>query len=187
MKKVVTLFLLLALVCVGTAAMAEYVPSKSTANMVTVGVKTEGAAANVAFTVTPSAKQAQTCQNEIAKLSAASSVEAYFGDVKTADGASVDMKALLGTSTLNVYEFMPVAVQNYETTYGKVEATFNFSTPYAVNEKVIVLVGIPDANGKIVWTALEGVGVAGGVQVAFDEAILQAIQSGDAVMAVVSK
>lgn len=188
MKKLVSLLLALVCLCSFCVAMAESVPSKSTADMVTVTIQAEGIPANAGFVLAPDDEAVEACQNEIAKLSAAANVETYFGEIKTPDGEAVVLKELLGTDTLNVFEFMPIIAENYQAAYGKVEATFQFSTPYALDEAVIVLIGIPNAaTGELEWIALEGVGVAGGVQIVFDEATLEAIQNGNAMMAIVSK
>lgn len=131
----------------------------------------------------------EACQNQIEKLAASASVEAYFGEVKDGDGNVISLKEILGTDTLNVNEFMPVVVENYEESYGDVTATFQFSTPYAQGEEVLVLVGVINAlTGEVEWVALAGVGTAdGGIEVTFTAAILSAIQSNTAMMAVVSK
>jgi len=194
MKKIVCL--VLALICLASFAMAENVPSKSTADMVTVTVKAENIPADAGFVVAPVVdavehkEQVEACQKEIAKLVASTTVEEYFGEVKTSTGEVVDLKEVLGAETLNVHEFMPVIAENYETSYGKVTATFQFSTPYAKDEPVIVLIGTPDPaslTGEMVWVAIEGIGAEEGIQVEFDEATLETIQGGNAMMAVVSK
>lgn len=194
MKKLVSLLLALVCLCSFTVAMAESVPSKSTADMVTVTIKADGVPANAGFVIAPAndpvadAAKIEACQEEIAKLSAATNVETYFGEVKTPAGEAVSLTEILGTDTLNVFEFMPIKVLNYDTTYGKVVATFQFATVYAVNEEVIVLIGVPAPfTGEIAWTALNGIGVAGGVEIEFDEATLDAIQGSYGMMAIVSK
>ena len=68
--------------------------------------------------------------------------------------------------------------------------TFKLPTSYAQGEKVVFLVGIPNAEtGEIEWIALEGVGVGedGAIQVEFPPELLIAIQNSNALMAVASK
>ena len=195
MKKV--LCLILALVCLGTLAMAESVPSKSTADLVeTVEVKTEsGVAAEnlVVAAVTDEVvykEKIEACQTEIKKLEESASVEEYFGEVKDSTGAVVSLTEVLGSETIAVNEFMPIIVDNYDASYGKVSVGFKFSTPYAKDERVVVLVGVTNPlTGEIEWVALEGVGtgIDGAIEVEFTAELLEAIQSGNAMMAVVSK
>lgn len=192
MKKL--LCLVLALLCIASFALADSVPSKSTADMVSVQVQ-GNIPADSGFVLTPVVDSityqvaVEACQNQIEKLAASASVEAYFGEVKDGDGNVISLKEILGTDTLNVNEFMPVVVENYEESYGDVTATFQFSTPYAQGEEVLVLVGVINAlTGEVEWVALPGVGAAdGGIEVTFTAAILSAIQSNTAMMAVVSK
>lgn len=187
MKKL--LCLVLALLCVATAAMASSVPSKSTADMVTVQVQGDNIPAS--FTVAPvvDGAQVEACQAEIAKLAASASVEDYFGQVTDAFGNTVSLSALLGTSSLSVNEFMPIAMPEYDASYGAVKVTFQFSTPYAAGEEVLALIGIEDVFGDVAWTALDGVGtgVNGGVEIDFTSDVLLAMQGSDCLMAIVSK
>lgn len=195
MKKV--LCLILALVCLGTLAMAESVPSKSTADLVeTVEVKTEsGVVAEnlVVSAVTDEVvykEKIEACQTEIKKLEESASVEEYFGEVKDSTGAVVSLTEVFGSETIAVNEFMPIIVENYDASYGKVSVGFKFSTPYAKDERVVVLVGVTNPlTGEIEWVALEGVGtgVDGAIEVEFTAELLEAIQNGDALMAVVNQ
>lgn len=182
MKKLVCL--VLALVCFATVAMAESVPSKSTADMVSVEVK--GDAGIVVAPVEDTAENQVViakCNAEIEKLAAAASVAAYFGEVKNAAGEIVT----LGDG-LTVAEFLPLTVANYEETAGNVTVSFQLATPYAAGETVIVLVGIVAEDGAVEWTAFEavGTGVNGAIEVEFTSEVLLAIQNGTALMAVVS-
>lgn len=140
------------------------------------------------------------CQEEIEKLTASESVEAYFGTVVDSNGNPVSLKELLGTDTLNVYEFCPAIAGGYDPVYGKVTATLLFSTPYGKDEKVIVLIGLvaqqEDGTRTVTWHAFEGIGLeavagqeetAGRIQVELTPEIVEAIQSGIAMMAIVSK
>lgn len=187
MKKL--LCLVLALLCVATAAMASAVPSKSTADMVSVQV--QGANVPASFTIAPvvDAARTQACQAEIAKLAASASVEAYFGQVTDASGNVVSLSALLGTDNLSVNEFMPVDVPEYDASYGDVDVVFQFSTPYEAGEEVLALIGIQGAQDEVDWTALEGVGTGtdGGVEINFTSDVLAAMQGADCLMAIVSK
>ena len=195
MKK--ALCLILVLVCLGTMAVAESVPSRSTADLVeTVEVRTEsGAAAEDLIIATVEdevayATEIEVCQNEIARLQESASVAEYFGEVRNSAGEVVSLTEVLGSEQLVVNEFMPIIVDNYDATYGNVTVVFKFSTPYEKDEPVVVLIGIVNPEtGLVEWVALEGVGtgVDGAIEVEFTAELLEAIQSGSAMMAIVNK
>ena len=209
MKKIVCL-VLAALLCLSMAALAEEaVPSKNTSDMVSVEIDpalNPNQPADSGFVAFPvleeDATQAEEyaesialCQEEIAKLMAAaggtdaSGVEAYFGTVRDSEGNEVALSEALQAQMLDVFEFMPLVVQNYDGAYGDVTLTIQFKTPYEEGEPVLVLIGIRNAEtGEMEWTAFEGAGVgeAGAVQVTFTPEILTAIQENVALLAVVS-
>ena len=210
MKKIVCLTLAL-LLCLSAVALAEeVVPSKNTSDMVVVEVDpalNTNVPADSGFVVIPvleedeaqAAEYAENialCREEIVKLmesaaggTDASGVEAYFGEVRDSEGNVVVLSEALSAPALNVFEFMPLVAANYDEAYGNVTLTFQFKTPYAQDEPVLVLIGLRNAEtGEMEWTAFEGIGVGeeGAVQVEFTPEILKAIQDGNALLAVVS-
>ena len=209
MKKIVCL-VLAALLCLSMAALAEEaVPSKNTSDMVSVEIDpalNPNLPADSGFVAFPvleeDATQAEEyaesialCQEEIVRLMAAaggtdaSGVEAYFGTVRDSEGNEVALSEALQAQMLDVFEFMPLVVQNNDEAYGDVTLTIQFKTPYEEGEPVLVLIGIRNAEtGGMEWTAFEGAGVgeAGAVQVTFTPEILTAIQENVALLAVVS-
>ena len=210
MKKIVCL-VLAALLCLSMAALAEEaVPSKNTSDMVSVEIDpalNPNLPADSGFVAFPvleeDATQAEEyaesialCQEEVAKLMAAaaggtdaSGVEAYFGTVRDSEGNEVALSEALQAQMLDVFEFMPLVVQNYDGAYGDVTLTIQFKTPYEEGEPVLVLIGIQNAGTEAMeWTAFEGAGAgeAGAVQVTFTPEILTAIQENVALLAVVS-
>lgn len=187
--------LILVLICFGTAAMAESVPSKSTADMVeTVEITTEAGVAAPDLVIAPVVdavvyqQKVEICQNEIKKLAESATVEEYFGEVKDSEGNAVSIKEVLEAQNLTVNEFMPVIVDNYDESYGKVTVNFKLSTPYNWNEKVVVLIGIVnEETEEVEWTMFDGIGtMEGNLAVEFTPEILAAIQESDALMAVAS-
>lgn len=209
MKKIVCL-VLAALLCLSMAALAEEaVPSKNTSDMVSVEIDpalNPNLPENSGFVAFPvleeDATQAEEyaesialCQEEIVRLMAAaggtdaSGVEAYFGTVRDSEGNEVALSEALQAQMLDVFEFMPLVVQNCDEAYGDVTLTIQFKTPYEEGEPVLVLIGIRNAEtGEMEWTAFEGAGAgeAGAVQVTFTPEILTAIQENVALLAVVS-
>ena len=209
MKKIVCL-VLAALLCLSMAALAEEaVPSKNTSDMVSVEIDpalNPNLPADSGFVAFPvleeDATQAEEyaesialCQEEIVRLMAAaggtdaSGVEAYFGTVRDSEGNEVALSEALQAQMLDVFEFMPLVVQNNDEAYGDVTLTIQFKTPYEEGEPVLVLIGIRNAGTEAMeWTAFEGAGAgeAGAVQVTFTPEILTAIQENVALLAVVS-
>lgn len=211
MKKIVCVFF--ALLCLPVFALAESTPSITTADMVTVTMEPDlnpGLPADAELVVIPVQQEdaalaeqyieyTELCQEEIAKLSenmnqsgtedATAGVEAYFGEVKDAEGNTVVLGELLSTQALSVNEFMPLVVENYAPSYGAVTMTFQFKTPYAKDEAVLILIGVQDpVTGEVVWTAFEGTGVGedGAVQVEFTESMMEMLQNNISLLAVVS-
>lgn len=205
MKKIVCLTLAL-LLCLSAVAWAEeVVPSKNTSDMVSVEIDpalNPALPVDSGFVVISVLEEDEAhlaaypehialCQEEIAKLmksaasgTDASGVEAYFGEVRDSEGNGVML-----SEALNVFEFMPLVVSNYDERYGNVVLTFQFKTPYAQGEPVLVLIGMQNAETEeMEWTAFEGTGVgdAGAVQVEFTPEIMTAIQENIALLAVVS-
>lgn len=206
MKKFTCLVIALML-CLTATAFAESVPSRMTGDMTSIEVAAENMPADSGFFIQPVPaddpvyqEKIVVCNAEIEKLAGSSSVETYFGEIKDNEGNIVSLKDVLGTDTLNVFEFCPLIAGEYEEAYGKVTAKMLFSTPYEKDEKVIVMIGLVtvDVNGNqsIQWTAYEGIGLGavegateemGGIQVELDSEIVKAIEEGTALLAVVSK
>lgn len=206
MKKMTCLALAL-LLCLSGVALAESTPSRMIDDMASIEVTAEHLPANsgffihVAKTDDPSYQGKVTaCLTEIEKLKASPSVENYFGELKDSQGNVLSPKDILGTDAPNVFEFAPVIAGNYEEAYGKVTATMLFSTPYAKDEPVIVMIGLvtinADGTQSVKWTAYQGVGLGpvdgaaenmGSIKVELDAATVEAIQNGTALLAVISK
>lgn len=189
MKKI--LCIVLALMCLSMAALAESTPSRTTSDMTTVETSVPGVALTAATTEAYPALVA-TCDAEIAKLAAAADVATYFGTVTDSTGAAVDLATLLN-GTLSVDEFFPMVASGYDTTLGNVAVTMTLSTAYEVGEEVIVLAGIVAGDGTVTWTAFTGVGVSaeateaqGSIEVEFTPEIVEAMQTGNVLVAVVS-
>lgn len=198
MKKLINLILccvLLVSICVGAHAAVGFVPSKSTSDMTQITVTT-GNTNFVIETVTEKTaeheKYTEICKEEIAKVAEAASVEEYFGAVVDAEGKEMNIKEILGTDTVNMFEFCPIVVSGYTEDVGSVSLNLQFATPYEENEEVVVLIGIvtinADGTRTIQWIGLKGLGAKdSGIQVELPPEVAKAIQEGMALMAVASK
>ncbi len=204
MKKLVSVLVALML-CLTAVAMAESVPSKTTDDMTVIDASAENMPADSNFAIsaqltqeTEEAKEHRAaCQTEIDKLKNSASVAEYFGEVKNAAGEVVSLSDVLGTDTLNVFEFVPLTVENYKEEYGKVSANMIFATPYTPGDKVLVMIGLvtvaEDGTQSVEWTMFEGTALDNGdntfgcINVELDPATMMTIQNNTAVMSVVSK
>lgn len=206
MKKIACIVLAL-LLCLSMAAMAESVPSRTTTDLTTVTVAAENMPADANFTLTPITEvdpanmtpemqvRVEACNAEIAKLNESGNAVEYFGEVTDANGNAVSLTELLGTDEVNVYEFFPLSAEGFEVEYGAVTATMVFSTPYEEGQQVAVLVGIvtenADGTQSVAWQVFDGVGTSAaegsGIKVTFTPEILEQVQNGTALMAIVSR
>lgn len=214
MKKIVSILLALAL-CLSAVAMAENVPSKTVTDLTRFEVVAENQPGDETLYLLPVTEltvgenmeeyqeRIDICEKEIAKLAASGDAADYFANVTDSEGNPVDLRALLGLDAdapLNVFEFCPAIASGFKEDCGKVTATMLFSTPYAENEKVLVLIGIvtvhEDGTQSVAWQVFEGIGVApvkgqtetyGSIQVELTPEIVNAIENEMALIAIVSK
>lgn len=196
MKKLISLALAM-LLCFGAVAMAG--PSVTTGDIteskVTEVTTETGVAVSEDFAIGTvdeqvAEEQAKACDQVVEDLKKASSVTEYFGKLEDNAGATVDLKAVLGTENPVVNEVVPLVVKNYDDSYGNVKTSFKFATPYQKDEPVVVVIRVVDpVTGKVTQVALKGkgTGVDGTIEVEFPPEVMKAIQNGNATMAVVSK
>ncbi len=197
MKKCVALFLtlmcMLSLLAIPAMAAA---PSSTTGgmNQAAAPADTDAVISINADQASAESKAAQKA--EVEKLAAAESPIAYFtatAAIKDKDGKEVDLAAMLGTEDVKVNELQPITITDYKKGSGDFAVTLTFATAYAKDEPVVVMIGIVTENG-VEWIALEGIGTdstaveqAGGVAVTIPAEIVEQIQNGTALVAVVSK
>jgi len=194
MKKFFCLMVTLTVI-LSACAYAESVPSKTTNDMIQIEIITEETAAVESGTFIAPVRADDAAYAEILEVSAAeiqkmaesTAIEAYFGEVQDAEGNAVLLRDLLGTETLNCFEFHPIAAGGFEQPDSATMVRMKFATPYAEEEKVLVLIGIVAETG-IEWTVYPAeVDEAGQVIVVLDHQIILQIQSNKALMAIVSK
>lgn len=200
MKKMVCL-VLASLLCLNAAALAEYVPSKTTGDFIQIEATGENLPEDAGLEIRAVLQDEEEyqdlltiSQSEIEKL-AATTVAEYFAEAKDVEEKPVDLAEMLGTEELKVYEFCPIIVNGYAEEYGALTVTLYFSTPYEVGQKVVVMIGLVNEVAQnmhtVEWTAYEGVGVNGelgvGIEVEVTPEVLLAIQDGMALLAVVSE
>ena len=102
MKKFTCMMLALLLCLTSVAALAESVPSKTTADLRWIEADTEKDPEDSGFYIrivtvdeTNYQERVEICTEEIAKLAAAESVEAYFGE-------ELDLKSIVGADELRI-------------------------------------------------------------------------------------
>ena len=195
MKKLICLAIAMVF-CFTAGAMAEYEPSKSTADMakVTAFKAADGVEVENDFGVTLQGGELQValCDEIIDKLAKAEEegkLAEFYSDLKDESGADVSLQEMLGTEAIAVYEVVPLVCENYDDAYETMTVSFAFSTPYEEDEQVIVVVLIPDPEtGALKKIALKGVGNSeNGIDVEFPPEVLKAIENGTATMTIISK
>ncbi len=182
MKKLIALLLALALTMVSFAAFAA--PSKSGEDITEVIVDPEhpGAPDGPAFFIAISDDPSDIAwaNAELAKMTAAESVQAYFGQEK-------EIAALLGDPDYQVNEFWPIIAGNYDKAMGNVTAKFYFATPYESGAKVAVMIGFGKEE-DVIWTTFAGnVLDDGAIQAVLDPDTVMNIQNNGALLAIVNK
>ena len=157
MKKVVSIVLALVL-ALALVAIAEAVPSKTTADMTTFTTEAEG--------LVIAAVETEEADAELEAL-ASKTLDEYFGEEAIAAA-----KEITGNDSLEICEFMSIIVNNYKEEMGDVKANVKFATAFDKDAKVAAMVGL---GGE--WTALEGTALEdGSVDFVFPGDLLAGIQ-----------
>ena len=157
MKKFTCMMLALLLCLTSVAALAESVPSKTTADLRWIEADPEKDPEDSGFYIR----------------------------IVTVDDANY------------VFEYVPIIAGGYDIAYGTVTTKIWLATPYEVDEKVAVMIGMvtenADGTNTVSWKAFEGVGIApeseeavAGIQTELDPETVLAIQEGVALLAIVS-
>lgn len=195
MKKLICLAIAMVF-CFTAVAMAEYEPSKSTADMAEViaFATTNGVEVKNDFEVTLQGGEVQVaqCEKIILELAAADEegyLAKFYSDLKDGSGADTSLEEMLGTDSIAVNEVVPLVCENYDDAYETMKVSFTFSTPYEEDEQVIVVVLITDPEtGALKKIALKGVGNSeNGIDVEFPPEVLKAIENGTATMTIINK
>ena len=105
------------------AALAEYVPSKTTGDFTQIEATGENLPEDAGLEIRAVLQDEEEyqdlltiSQSEIEKL-AATTVAEYFAEAKDAEENPVDLAEMLGTEELKVYEFCPIIVNGYAEEY----------------------------------------------------------------------
>ncbi len=202
MKKIVALLISVSMLFAATAFAAEGIPSKTSADIgsaavelaqpantttVTEGVATEEEGHAIEFAPT---EVAETVLEELAQAEAISD---YFKNIVDVEDNPVKLTEMLDTdeASLEIHEFSGLTATGFEEGCGDVTATLKFATPFEVDQKVIVLIGVTEEN-ETKWVALEGIGVdsdelgEGCIKVVVPENLVLAVQQNAGLIAIVS-
>lgn len=195
MKKLLVLVLALMMVLT-TAAFA--VPSKTTGDLTVVEViKSETGVevpANLVVAIPAPTKTATDELDKVVKFVAEGKkpVE-YFAKENPVVEESI--KALLpadvDVTTLEMNEFAPLNVENYDETIGNLTVGFKFATEYKDGAVIVAMVGVvtgvdADGNSIIEWVALPATVENGVVNVSFTAETLALVRDGDAMISILS-
>lgn len=214
MKKLVCAMLVCVMLCMSAVAFAA-VPSKTTQDMASV-VEVETStdvAADPGFIIEIIEEQEYatteletiasfiqgTEETEETEASEPVPVIEYFTQSETvAEQVTELLPEDFDASTLVMYEFAPLTAVNYEEEYGDVTATMVFATKYRPEQTLVAMVGIvkgvdEDGNQIVEWTALKAEAVEneddpekGYVRIYFPQELIPEIESGNAMIAILS-
>lgn len=178
-KKVATLVLVLMLLM--TTVVYAVGPSKQTGDMTTATV-VPAAGVTIASNFVVDTKG----ETEFSKT-----VFEELANVKVADYFPQEVLATLPVgitaSNLEINEFMPLVVDNYDATYGEMTIAFEFPTPYTPGQAVVAVVGV-DNGTEIEWVVLTcEVQADGSVAITFPAEVMEQVTSGDAVLMILNE
>jgi len=193
MKKVVSIILALAMLCIGVAAFADgaATPSKTTEDLTEIEATVENPVADSNFfffpitekyvDVTKYQDKLDVAAAELAKIEK-DGAEAYFGEEVVAA-----VKTAIGEDSFKIDEFFPVVEGNYEESMGNVTIKVTLATPYEKDQKVAVLVGTVSEEAAA-WKVFEGIGLEdSSVQFVLDPETALSVQESNALFAIASK
>ena len=196
MKKWTAMIVALILLVTLSAASAG-VPSISTGDTTRQGGKataSTGVEIPDGFVLEPK-DAGDVVQNEIKDMfnfvnatSPAQSLVGYFSD-EVQQMIMAKLPDTVALNSLQANEITELYIQNYDTAYGDVTKEFTFATQYAIDQAVVVLIGLVDAAGDIVWVAVDAVAIeGGGLAITFpQEVLLQMEQAAEIMMVVFSE
>lgn len=106
------------------------------------------------------------CQKEITRLYKERHIKDYFVEIHRQSGEIMKLEdfSALDSKALQVHEYCPLIVENYDQSLGAVALRMHFVTPYKEGQKVLILLGFlnlaPDRKTvvKIDWVAVEAEG-----------------------------
>lgn len=165
MKKMLSIILALVLCLSAVSAIAEAVPSITTADLIDVEEQVEGLELSLP-------EDQAAADEQLAVLADAASVEEYFGDESVAN-ATVD-------------EFFAIEVEEVPETEELIPVSFKASKEYNDGDEVIVMIGI--VNGENVeWTAFDGVAEGNKVTIEVEPEFLNTLKEATVLVAILSK
>lgn len=178
-RKLTTLVLILMLLTTGVVYAVG--PSKQTGDMtVTHVVAVPGVTVSPNFGVDTKGETefSKTIFKELTNIK----VVDYFPQ-ETLSQLPVGMDA----GKLEINEFMPLVVDNYDAAYGDMTIAFEFPTPYTPGQAVVAMVGLNDGSA-VEWVVLScEVQADGSVAITFPADVMEQVTSGDAVLMILNE
>lgn len=188
-KKLVCLALAL-LLTLGTTSLAfATVPSKTTSDLVKpVGVvSATGEPLPVAVSVPPP-EAAQAATETLASIAAfvqqGGSLVKFF-DQTVQDAITSLLPVGINAESLTMNEFLPIKIADYDAAYGDITVSFEFATEYVDGQPIVAMVGIKEGE-TVTWYAQKAEVVEGVVRIYFTQDVLEKMQTGDVMLAILS-
>ena len=189
MKKFLALMTIVCMVLTASVAFAAF-PSKTAEDLTQVGTveSTTGVEVDPTFAIVV-AEPTEEINAEVEAMRELVEAEqpllTYFPEEVQQEVVAA-MPETFDANTAVAYEVVTVAAANYDETYGDVAAEFTFATEFAEETKVVVLIGLPNAEGGMDWVVKSGVVVNGAVRIEFTKDELVLMQSENALMVIMS-
>ena len=141
----------------------------------------------VALTVLAEESVEKKVFDEIVAVAETAPVAEYFGEEVMTSVAAI-LPAEINVESLVMDEFFALSEENYDATYGDVDATFEFVTVYPDETVLVALVGILPAedaaeDAEITWVAQEAVVTEGKVAVTFTQDVFESMAENQCVFA----
>jgi hypothetical protein len=167
-KKIISLFLTLALIIITIPALAT-TPSITTNDLNQITIEEYGVPLAGLFTIMDTLTADAQAEFD--------AISAYVNKGQSIAGFFMP--------DLVLSEYVSLGINNYQADYGDVTATFGFATVYQEGQTVIVMFGYKDETGNIVWNMLNAEVVEGEVQIDFPSELLLNAGS-EAILAILS-
>ncbi len=185
-KKLVGLVLALVMLTVTSLAFAS--PSKTTTDLgrATGGTTTTGGTLPLNVTVLTTGLAAQAASDELAAIAGftqqgAPLIEYFDPAVQAAIGALLPQG--FDAKGLGMNELLPISVTG--TVTGGAILSFEFATQYQEGQTLVAMVGVR-SGGTVTWYPLPAEVVGGVVRVHFTQEVLEKMQTGTAMLAILS-
>ena len=187
MKKLICVLLVIACVAALAIASADSKGSPTGGDLTGATVETETSGRDSTYVPAKVVPQTPAVTAEITEVSDPTLTKVVEETGQNPPGYFSQVTPEVGEDD-EVNEVVELHLYNYQPGSGPVTLNLRFETPYEAGTRVVVMIGVADANGNIVWKAFSGVAQAdGSVTVTVDEQTAVAVAKDKALVAIINK